>query len=185
MMPPQRSSSHIRTHLPPKILVSACLIGKRCSFKGNHHLDPAIRSLFDSGRAIAACPEELGGLGTPRQTSEIVGGDGSRVLAGKARVITRSQRDVTRQFVKGARMTLAIARDNKVRLAIFKTKSPSCGCGRIYDGTFSSRSKPGCGVTATLLLDRGIFVLNELDWERARRVSHRTFTDKHLKSYGK
>ena len=113
------------------------------------------------GRAVLVCPEEDGGLGTPRPPAEIVGGDGADVLEGRARVMTRGGRDVTAEYVAGARIALDAARAAGAETAILKARSPSCGKGSIYDGSFTRTVKDGDGVTAALLKAHGIQVLTD------------------------
>jgi len=139
-------------------IVSACLVGVNCKYSGGHNLDPRIKKLVEEGKAIPVCPEQLGGLATPRPPAEIKDGDGSSVLKGEARVINADGRDVTETFIKGARETLKLAQLVKADKAILKAKSPSCGCGVIYDGTFTGKLIKGNGVAAQLLLDNGIAV---------------------------
>ena len=102
------------------------------------------------------CPEEDGGLGTPRLPAEIVGGDGHAVLQGRARVVASDGRDVTKEYVRGAHLALEAATRAGARTAILKARSPSCGRGDIYDGTFERRLTAGDGVTAALLQRAGI-----------------------------
>ena len=139
------------------ILVSKCLTGCPCRYDGASKPDPAIKALVESGGAIAVCPEQLGGLPTPRVPAELTG-SGEDVLDNKARAVTYDGRDVTAQFVLGAERALAIAKENGIKRAILKGKSPSCGMGRIYDGSFTGTLAPGSGVTAALLLRNGITV---------------------------
>jgi uncharacterized protein YbbK (DUF523 family) len=115
--------------------------------------------LMAEGRAIPFCPEEEGGLGTPRPPAEIVGGDGDDVLRGRARVVTVNGRDVTQGFLQGAYRALAAARGAEI--AVLKARSPSCGKGRIHDGSFSGSLVAGDGVTAALFQNHGITVLTE------------------------
>ena len=110
---------------------------------------------------IPVCPEQLGGLGTPREPSEIKGGDGSDVLNGGARVFSKSGRDATENFLRGAGEVLKIARTLGVKEAILKARSTACGCGKIHDGTFSGGLIEGDGVTTALLKRNGIRVLTE------------------------
>ena len=145
-------------------LVSACLAGANTRFDGTAHLDPEIIRLVQEGRAIPVCPEQLGGLSTPRPPSEITDGDGCDVLAGRARVITKEGQDVTEAFLKGAHETLSLARKWQVGGAIFKARSPSCGSNDIYDGNFQGRLRPGQGVTAALLKQAGLPVFCEKTW---------------------
>jgi len=98
--------------------------------------------------------------------AEIQGGDGNDVLDSRARVVTSQGDDVTDAFIQGARAVLDLARLNRVNLAILKSNSPSCGCGRIYDGSFSRRLRPGDGVAAALLRRHGVKVLTEKDFRQ-------------------
>ena len=112
---------------------------------------------------MLVCPEEDGGLGTPRPAAEIQGGDGSDVLEGRARVVTKAGVDVTEEYVVGARIALDRARSAGATTAILKARSPSCGKGCIYDGTFTRTAQDGDGVTAALLAQHGIQVTTEED----------------------
>ena len=142
-------------------LVSACLLGKHCRYDGGHKRNEAVVALAKRQKLIPVCPEESGGLSIPRPPSEITGGDGADVLAGKARVATKQGEDVTPYFLKGADEVLKIAQTNNVKKAILKARSPSCGCGEIYGGTFSGQTRPGDGVTTALLKQNGIEVVGE------------------------
>ncbi|MFC1577048.1 DUF523 domain-containing protein [Candidatus Omnitrophota bacterium] len=164
------TKNHRETFTPTysKILVSACLAGMSCSFDGKSRLNKHIKRLTDRGEAVAVCPELLGGLGAPRESSEIAGGDGSGVLAGSAKVLTGSGKDVSRKFIKGAGEALKVAKIYRSGLAILKSKSPSCGRGRIYDGRFRGRLKKGDGVAASLLSRNGITVISEKNLKSSR-----------------
>jgi len=116
--------------------------------------------MVEEGVAVPFCPEQAGGLTTPRSPSEIIGGDGMDVLQGKARVINDKGEDVTEAFVKGAEEALKLARLIGADTAILKSKSPSCGTKCVYDGTFSGKLREGMGVTAALLLSEGIKILD-------------------------
>jgi uncharacterized protein YbbK (DUF523 family) len=116
------------------------------------------RALAAEGAAVAFCPEVAGGLPTPRLPAEIVGGDGEDVLEGRARVVDATGADCTAEFVDGAHQVLAAARAAGARKALLTARSPSCGCGQIYDGTFSGTLRPGDGVAAALLRRDGIQV---------------------------
>lgn len=142
------------------VFVSACLVGRACRYDGGAKTDAELKALCDAGQALALCPEELGGLSTPRLPAEILHGDGAAVLKGKARVIDSAGRDVTAAFLKGARAVLRACRMQNVDRAILQARSPSCGCGEIYDGTFSGTKRRGDGVTAALLRESGIMVEN-------------------------
>jgi uncharacterized protein YbbK (DUF523 family) len=135
------------------ILVSACLAGEPCRYNGLGFLCPAVASLLAAGQALAVCPELLGGLPTPRPPAEIVAG----------RVVTVAGEDVTAAYQAGAQLALQLARQAGCRSAILKARSPSCGCGQIYDGSFSGRLIVGDGVFAALLKMAGIMVRTEED----------------------
>jgi len=142
-------------------LVSACLLGKHCRYDGGHKRNEDVVALAKRQKLIPVCPEELGGLPIPRPPSEITGGDGADVIAGKAKVVTRQGDDVTPYFLKGADEVLKIAQTHNIKKAILKARSPSCGCGQIYDGTFSSQTRAGDGVTTALLKEHGVEVFSE------------------------
>ncbi|HWC14691.1 MAG TPA: DUF523 domain-containing protein [Actinomycetota bacterium] len=143
------------------VLVSACLAGCECRYDGRSNETSAVARLVAEGRAVLVCPEEEGGLPTPRPPAEIVGGDGHDVLAGRAQVVTKDGRDVTTEYLEGAQRALATARAAGATRAILKLRSPSCGRGRIYDGSFSATTTAGDGVTAALLRANGIEVTTE------------------------
>ena len=150
------------------MLVSACLAGKNCTHRGKNDLRRRIAWAVREGAAIPVCPEELGGLGTPREAAEIVGGSGEDVFRGRAKVFTRSRRDVTDMYIAGARRTLEIAKERGLTRAVMKALSPSCGCGYIYDGTFTKRRVCSNGVTAALLIENGISVCTEEEFLKLR-----------------
>jgi uncharacterized protein YbbK (DUF523 family) len=141
------------------VLISACLAGRACRFDGSSNQDDQVSRLVAEGRAVLVCPEVDGGLGTPRPPAEIVGGDGSDVLAGGARVMTEQGADVTDAYLEGARRALDACESSGARVAILKARSPSCGASSIYDGTFSRTLVVGDGVTAALLREHGVEVL--------------------------
>lgn len=141
------------------ILISACLCGVNCKYSGGNNLHPEFLKLLKNGEVLPVCPEQLGGLTTPRSTSEITGGTGQDVLEGQAKVTNR-ETDLSSYFVKGAYETLHLAEQAGIKTAILQPRSPSCGCGKIYDGTFSGRLIEGDGVTAALLKQHGIKVWN-------------------------
>jgi uncharacterized protein YbbK (DUF523 family) len=145
-------------------LISACLLGIRCAWDGTdrYRSGRAIELLKDE-ILIPICPEQLGGLKTPRLPQEIQGGSGEDVLNGKYKVKNINGEDVTQEFVRGAKEALRIAKLFKVSQFIGKSGSPSCGCGQIYDGTFSNKSVNGDGVTTALLKRNGIKVIREED----------------------
>ena len=135
------------------ILVSACLLGVPCRYDGTGQADERIVALAKSRHLVPVCPEQLGGLPTPRPSAERSG----------TRVITRDDRDVTAPFQRGAEETLRLARLFSCRIAILKANSPSCGSGQIYDGCFCGRLIPGDGLTAALLKQDGLSVLSGKD----------------------
>jgi len=139
-------------------LVSACLIGVNCNFRGKNWLNPALLEELKKGDLFPVCPEVLGGLPAPRAPSEIQDGDGGAVLRDKAKVVNEKGIDVTAQFMKGAQETLRIAKVVGAKEALFAEKSPSCGCGKIFNGSFSGKLVEGDGVTTALLKNNGIHV---------------------------
>ena len=141
----------------PKILISACLLGENCKYNGGNNADAIcageLVKLGQIYELIAVCPEYLGGLPTPREPAEI---------CSNGRVLTKfSGRDVTRVFLLGAQICADIARENGCKIAILKERSPSCGSGEIYDGSFTGRLVSGDGLTAAALKKLGIRVVGE------------------------
>ncbi|MCT4565917.1 MAG: DUF523 domain-containing protein [Maledivibacter sp.] len=147
------------------ILVSACLIGLDCKYNGESNLNKELLDFLRDKEFVIACPEQLGGLPTPRIPSEIINGDGKAVLDGVGRIKNKQGEDVTTQFIKGAKETLRIADLYNVRVAILKKRSPSCGSTNIYDGNFNGKLKEGSGVTAELLKKNNILVLDEENYK--------------------
>lgn len=145
------------------ILVSACLLGLCARYDGGHNLCPALAVPAAAGLCLPVCPEQLGGLPTPRQPAEIVGGSGRDVLAGRAKVVGQDGADLTPAFLRGAQQTLVLVRAVPVTAAVLKARSPSCGVGRIYDGTFTRIQREGSGVAAAALSELGIPLYTELD----------------------
>lgn len=148
-----------------RYVVSACLAGARTRYDGTDARLDAVRKLVAAGKAIPVCPEQLGGLGTPRATAEVRGGDGEATLEGRATVITESDYDTTDSFIRGAEEALGLAELFGASAAILKSRSPSCGCHRIYDGSFTGRLVDGDGVFAALLRRRGFALLTEEELE--------------------
>lgn len=143
-----------------KYIISSCLIGLETRYDGESNLDEKYLQMVRDGRAVPFCPEQAGGLSTPRAPSEIRCGDGFDVLSGKARVITEEGQDVTDNFVKGARETWKLMKKIGAQGAILKSKSPSCGCKTIYDGSFEGKLREGVGVTAAYLMRKGMEVID-------------------------
>ena len=135
-----------------------CLCGVNCKYSGGNNFDESVLEIINRGEAIPVCPEVMGGLGTPRIPHEIVGGDGFDVLEGKAKVISKDGEDNTAAFIAGAEKVLEIAKKLDVKEVVLKSKSPSCGNGKIYDGSFSGVLIDGVGVTTALLIKNGISV---------------------------
>lgn len=149
-----------------KVLVSACLLGAPVRYNGRDKRSdsPVLDRWVAEGRVVSACPEVLGGLGTPRPPSEIVH------IQGLRRVVADTGRDVTPEFERGAALSLEQAERNDVCVAVLKEGSPSCGSAWTYDGTFSGTRIHGEGVTASLLRSRGIRVFSEENLEAADAV---------------
>ena len=139
---------------PCRYVVSACLAGLPCRYDGRTNLKPEVAELVASGLAVPVCPEELGGLPTPRTPSELREG----------RVVAADGRDVTAEFSAGAEAALYIAEEYGCCAAILKARSPSCGCGRIYDGTFTRTLIEGDGLFAALLRKKGFELFTEETW---------------------
>jgi uncharacterized protein YbbK (DUF523 family) len=139
-------------------ICSACLTGRKCRYDGEAREDKRIKERWEAGKLKALCPECLAKLPIPRCPSEISGGDGGDVLDGRARVLAQDGGDLTLEFIEGARKFLEAAQRCGAKRAYLKAKSPSCGCGRIYDGNFSGKLRGGDGVTAALLKRNGIEV---------------------------
>lgn len=133
------------------ILVSACLLGMNCRYDGSHAYCPELEQLMDKHMLIPVCPEHCGGLDTPREPAERQGD----------KIIAQNGADVTDAFMRGAQEALRLAREYQCQYAIFKERSPSCGAGVIYDGSFTHTCVAGDGVTTQLLRDNGVIVLGE------------------------
>lgn len=134
-----------------KILISACLLGIPCRYDGASKQHPLVEALASRHQLVPVCPEQLGGLATPRPPAERQGD----------RVMTQRGTDVTEAYHRGAEAALALCRLLDCRAAVLKERSPSCGYGEIYDGTFTAALTAGDGVTAELLESHGIPVYGE------------------------
>ncbi len=145
-----------------KILISSCLLGINTQWDEDcKRIDELVR-LVKSGKAIFMCPEQLGGLPTPREPSEIEPGKTAKdVINEKGRVLSKQGNDVTKQFLMGAKRVLWFCQEMGIEVAILKEKSPSCGSQKTYDGTFIGTKIIGKGVTAELLSQNGIKVYDE------------------------
>ncbi|WP_332631388.1 DUF523 domain-containing protein [Halalkalibacter flavus] len=143
------------------ILVSSCLAGLKVRYNGTHSLNYEITKLVEENKAFTICPELLGGFSTPREPAEIVGGNGEDVLDGKAKVIEKSGKDVTKLYIKGAYDTLEKALELNATIVVLKENSPSCGSLKIYNGEFIGEKIEGMGVTSALLKRNGLRVISE------------------------
>ena len=139
-----------------KLLISACLLGRNCKYNGGNNLHPLVERLGEKYDLVPICPETWGGLTSPRPPAERIGD----------RILDREGRDVTDAFQRGAQRALETARKNGCRRAVLKERSPSCGAGRIYDGTFTGTTVPGDGVAAALLRAEGLVLYGESEIER-------------------
>lgn len=137
------------------IVVSACLLGVNSKYNGGNNYNEKVAKLLEQHNLIPVCPEQLGGLSTPRFPAEL--------QPGMDIIKNSNGDDVTMYFKKGAQEALKIGLLYNCKYAILKSKSPSCGYGLIYDGTFTGRLIPGAGVFARLLAENGIKVYTEED----------------------
>ncbi len=133
------------------ILISACLMGINCRYNGKSEIVKELEELKNKYNLIPVCPEIYGGLKTPRNPAERV----------NDKVLTNNGEDVTEEYTKGAEEILKLAKFYDCKYAILKERSPSCGFGRIYDGTFSKTTIDGNGVTADLLAKNGVKIIGE------------------------
>ena len=138
-----------------RILISACLLGASCRYDGRSKPHPEVLKLAERHQLVPLCPEQLGGLPTPRMPSERQG----------ERVVTADGTDVTEQYQRGAEEALRLCRLLGCDVAVLKERSPSCGKGQIYDGTFTGTLTVGWGVTAELLRQNGVPVYGESEIE--------------------
>jgi uncharacterized protein YbbK (DUF523 family) len=153
-------------------LISACLAGVNCKYNDGNNESELIKEIMREKECVLVCPEELGMLPTPRPPAEII----------KGKVIDKTGKDVTDNFVNGAEKALEIAEKKsaklgqKIELAILKANSPSCGCGKVYDGTFSGVLIDGDGIFAALLKRKGIPIITEKEFSNDnRRIIHDKF----------
>ena len=134
-----------------KLLISACLLGRCCKYNGGHNLHPLAKRLGEKYELVAVCPESLGGLPISREPSERVGD----------RVLSKSGLDVTAAFRRGAERAVELAKKTGAKKAVLKERSPSCGFGKIYDGSFTGTVIPGNGVAAQALAAEGVAIWGE------------------------
>lgn len=135
------------------ILVSACLVGINCKYSGGNNYNQKIFDLVKEGKAIPICPEQLGGLNTPRKPVEL------KVINGKRYAIDNEGNDLTENFERGALEVLNLAKDFNINKAILQPRSPSCGVNKIYSGNFDNKLVDGNGILTELLKQNGIDVL--------------------------
>ena len=136
-----------------KIMVSACLLGRRCKYNGGDNFNEALARFLEDHDVVPVCPEVAGGLPVPRRRSEIVCG-----------VVTKDAgENVDAAFRAGAAACLQIAKDEQIDLAILQPRSPSCGVYQVYDGSFSERLIAGSGVFAALLKENGFRIAEPED----------------------
>ena len=145
-----------------KILVSACLLGENCKYNGTNNKNEQVIALGKKHKLIPVCPECFAGMPIPRTPCEIVG----------EKIFSKDGRNLTAEFRDGAEKTLYIAEENGCRLAVLKERSPSCGFGKIYDGSFSSKLTDGNGFTAQLLYDNGITILGESKIDKIKDIEN-------------
>lgn len=143
------------------ILISACLAGSKCRYDGQAKTDVRLKKLVQEGKAVAVCPEVLGGLSVPRLPCEIRNG----------RVYRKDGADITDAYVTGSRKALEICRQNHCTKAILKEKSPACGVHLIYDGSFHGKTVRGHGVLASMLMEEGIPCFSEYDEKEKKNES--------------
>ena len=136
------------------ILISACLVGLNCKYNGKNNYDEKALQLVKSGEAIPICPEQLGGLSTPRNSAEI------KIINNEVHVFDNENKDVTDAFVKGANEVLKLAKELNVKKVILQSRSPSCGVGKIYSGNFDGKLIDGNGILAQMLIDNDIEVID-------------------------
>ena len=145
-------------------IISACLCGVNCKYNGKNNTSERCLKLFREGKAVLVCPEQLGGLQTPRDPVELDNA-ANEIIEGNGKAITNNGEDVTKQFLNGAYETLKIAQELGATKAILKDGSPSCGCNFVYDGTFSGNKIKGKGITVQILENEGITVFSDEDLE--------------------
>ncbi len=150
-----------------KILISACLLGKKCRYNGNNALiDQLLKLEVDW---IPVCPEEEGGLGTPRKPAELTD-DVKEVINNNAKVITIDGDDVTNEFIKGAEKCITLGLKSKAIAAILKSRSPSCGSDQVYDGSFKNRLIKGEGIFSHMCRQNGISVISSDNYENNKDI---------------
>ena len=150
-----------------KILISACLLGKNCRYNGGHSQLTELEEI--DVEWIPVCPEESGGLGTPRPSAEMQE-NAETILNGKGKIITNKGKNVTSEFIQGAEKSLQLGLGAEVKIAVLKSKSPSCGIGEIYDGSFTKSLKTGNGIFAHLCHENDIACISSDNINRIKRT---------------
>ena len=150
-----------------KILISACLLGKNCRYNGGHSQLTELEEI--DVEWIPVCPEELGGLGTPRPSAEMQE-NAETILNGKGKIITNKGKNVTSEFIQGAEKSLQLGLEAEVKIAVLKSKSPSCGIGKIYDGSFTRSLKIGNGIFAHLCHENDIACISSDNINRIKKT---------------
>ena len=150
-----------------KVLISACLLGKNCRYNGGHSKLTELEEI--DVEWIPVCPEESGGLGTPRPSAEMQE-NAETILNGKGKIITNKGKNVTTEFIQGAEKSLQLGLEAEVKIAVLKSKSPSCGIGKIYDGSFTKTLKTGNGIFAHLCHENDIACISSNSINRIKKT---------------
>ena len=150
-----------------KVLVSACLLGKNCRYDGGHSRISELDKLDVDW--VPVCPEEAGGLGTPRPAAEMQK-DAESILKGNGSVIDNNEKNVTEKFIQGAEESLKTGLISGAKYAILKSRSSSCGVGEIYDGTFTHSLTNGEGIFAHLCSQSGIHCISSNDSKQIKKI---------------
>jgi uncharacterized protein YbbK (DUF523 family) len=150
-----------------RILVSACLLGLNTKYDGTNNFNNKVAKLLKRSDVVIIpfCPEQLGGLPTPREPADLTG-DGAKVLNGEARVITRSGLDVTEYYIRGAQESVKLARLCRIDIIILKSRSPSCGINGVYKAK-DLKLMPWNGVTAALLRKEDFTIISDEEIDKA------------------
>ncbi len=143
-----------------KLLISACLAGLSCRYDGGSKPHPRLEDLKRRYDLIPVCPEQVGGLSTPRIPNELQA-SAADILSGQGKIKNQAGEDCTEAFIRGASETLKVVLLLKIKRGLLKDGSPSCGKNRVYDGTFCGKSIPGMGITAKVLQEEGIGIYSE------------------------
>ncbi|OQY30979.1 MAG: hypothetical protein B6241_14975 [Spirochaetaceae bacterium 4572_59] len=160
-----------------KYMVSACLAGRSCRYNGKPFAFPLFREMVERGEAEPFCPELLGGLPTPRDCAEI------QIINNEKRVLTDKGEDVSVFYRRGADMSARLALREKAECIILKNGSPSCGFGKIYDGSFSGNMIAGQGITADSLREKGLFLFNHESFLQSEAVTLKKIREEDYKEF--